>query len=85
MNIYLDALNEKFRGRLNSPATIELMIREVENLRKRFGAGERNPVWEIKFDIIPNGPKDFDLKPNLDDFELVDIPTRNVVYTRNNH
>ena len=85
ISIYRDALNQKFQTSINSPATLELMFREIESLRKRFGTGEKNPVWEIQIKIVPSGPRDFELKPDLEDFELVDVPTRNVVYTRNNH
>lgn len=75
LHIYQDTLNKKFLYTPMTPAVEERMKYELESIRHFYKQGERNPVWDVKVNIVLSGPSSFELQPILDDVTLLDRPT----------
>lgn len=84
--MYQNFLNEKFVGRFMTPNTIEIMTREVENLRRSYAARETNPIWKIQIEIVAKTPGTVEVIPKLTaDMELIDRMNPTKGFTRNNY
>ena len=75
LHLYQDSLNKKFLYLPLTPAVHERMKQELEQVRYHYKRGERNPVWDVKVQIVLSGPGSFELQPVLEDVTLVDRPS----------
>jgi len=65
-------LERQFLYKPMTEATKHRMLSFIESYMRNMGAGERNAVWQVRFEIVPNGISSFDLTPVLDNVTLVD-------------